>query len=118
MNYVVRQGKRIKVGTIGTAVPARRKRAPAKETFARIPHERGMELYGRIGGAAWVILLELDRLIFKSFGRNVNNGGQGAAALPGRRSALDGGQGAAAEQWTKERAVLIDATPEDEKKGE
>ena len=29
-----------------------------------------MELYGRIDGAAWVILLELDRLIFKSFGRN------------------------------------------------
>ena len=48
----------------------------------------------------------------------MNNGGQGAAALPGRRSALDGGQGAAAEQWTKERAVLIDATPEDKKKGE
>jgi DNA-binding transcriptional ArsR family regulator len=29
-----------------------------------------MELYGRIHGAAWIILLELDRLIFKSFGRN------------------------------------------------
>jgi hypothetical protein len=67
---VVRQGKRIEVETIGTAVPARRKRAPAKETFARIPHKRGMELYEHIGGAAWVILLELDRLIFKSFGRN------------------------------------------------
>jgi hypothetical protein len=29
-----------------------------------------MKLYGRIDGAAWIILLELDRLIFKSFGQN------------------------------------------------
>ena len=29
-----------------------------------------MELFGHIDGAAWIILLELDRLIFKSFGRN------------------------------------------------
>jgi len=49
---------------------ARRKRAPAKETFARIPHDRGMGLYGKINGAAWIILLELDRLIFKAYGRN------------------------------------------------
>jgi hypothetical protein len=67
---VVRQGKRIEVETIETAVPAPRRRTPTRETFARIPHKRGMELYGRIHGAAWIILLELDRLIFKSFGRN------------------------------------------------
>jgi hypothetical protein len=67
---VVRQGKRIEVETIETAVPAPRKRARTGETFARIPHRRGLELYGRIHGAAWIILLELDRLIFKSFGRN------------------------------------------------
>ena len=72
MAYVVRHGKRIEVETVEatTAQQARRKRAQAKETFARIPHERGMRLYGRIGGAAWVVLLELDRLIFKSYGKN------------------------------------------------
>ena len=64
MSYVVRHGKRIEVETLETvAPPARRRRVRVKETFARIPHQRGMELYGRIGGAAWVILLELDRLI-------------------------------------------------------
>jgi hypothetical protein len=46
------------------------RRARALETFARIPHERGLQLYGRIDGAAWVVLLELDRLILKSRGRN------------------------------------------------
>jgi hypothetical protein len=71
MSYVVRHGKRIEVETLETvAPPARPRRVRVKETFARIPHQRGMELYGRIGGAAWVILLELDRLIYKSFGRN------------------------------------------------
>ena len=71
MNYVIRHGRRIKVETITPAAPARqRKRARSRETFARIPHERGMKLYGRIDGAAWVILLELDRLMFKSFGGN------------------------------------------------
>jgi hypothetical protein len=71
MNYVVRHGKRIEVETLKTvAPPARRRRVRVEETFARIPHQRGMELYGRIDGAAWVILLELDRLIFRSFGQN------------------------------------------------
>ena len=37
----------------------------AKETFARIPHERGLKLYGRIGAAAWAVLIELDRQILK-----------------------------------------------------
>jgi hypothetical protein len=71
MSYVVRHGKRIEVETLETgAAPARRKRAPTKGTFAKIPHDRGIALFGRIDGAAWVILLELDRLIFKSFGQN------------------------------------------------
>ena len=69
--YVTRHGRRFEVETLETgAAPARRKRAPAKETFAKIPHNRGVALYAQIGGAPWVILLELDRLIFKSFGRN------------------------------------------------
>jgi DNA-binding transcriptional ArsR family regulator len=70
VNYVVRQGRRIEVDTDDTIAPARRKRARTKETFARIPHESGMKLYGRIDGAAWIILLELDRLIYKSYGQN------------------------------------------------
>jgi hypothetical protein len=72
MNYVVRHGRRIEVEILdlGTPPPRRRKPASTKETLARIPHDRGMKLYGRIDGAAWVVLLELDHLIFKSFGRN------------------------------------------------
>jgi len=70
VNYVIRQDKCIEVESIETAVPAPRKRTRTRETFAQIPHKRGIELYGHIDGAAWVILLELDRLIFKSFGRN------------------------------------------------
>jgi hypothetical protein len=71
MAFVVRHGKQIEVETLETAAPrARRKRAPAGETFALIPHDRGMRLYGQISGAAWIILLELDRLIFKAYGRN------------------------------------------------
>jgi hypothetical protein len=70
--FVTRHGRRFEVETLETgAAPApRRKRAPAKETFAQIPHQRGMKLYEQIGGAPWVIMLELDQLIFKSFGKN------------------------------------------------
>ena len=39
------------------------------ETFARIPHDRARQLYG-LSGAAWALLIELDRLIFESHGRN------------------------------------------------
>jgi hypothetical protein len=41
------------------------------ETFARIPHAHGREL-GRLGlcGAAWTLLIELDRLIFEARGKN------------------------------------------------
>ena len=46
------------------------RRARTTETFARIPHQRGLQLYGHIDGAAWVVLIELDRLIFKAGGRN------------------------------------------------
>jgi hypothetical protein len=46
------------------------RRQRATETFARIPHDRARTLYRKIGGPAWLILVELDRLIFKSRGRN------------------------------------------------
>jgi hypothetical protein len=69
-SYVVRHGKRIEIETLKTvASPPRRGMRGDKETFARIPHNKGMRLYG-IDGAAWVVLLELDRLIFKAYGRN------------------------------------------------
>jgi hypothetical protein len=41
------------------------------ETFARIPHDRGLELYRhKITGAAWAVLIELDRLVLKARGKN------------------------------------------------
>jgi len=50
-------------------LPVRRGRAV--ETFARIPHDRALELWRRgIGGAAWMVLIELDRLILKQRGKN------------------------------------------------
>jgi hypothetical protein len=39
------------------------------ETFARIPHDRARRLY-RLSGAAWALLIELDRLIFEGRGCN------------------------------------------------
>src|SRR5262249_57466182 len=42
-----------------------------KETFGRIPHDKGLQLCQlRISCAAWAVLLELDRLILKAGGRN------------------------------------------------
>jgi hypothetical protein len=49
--------------------PSRRKRLA--ETFARIPHDRGLKLYRyRLSAAAYTVLIELDRLILKAGGRN------------------------------------------------
>lgn len=54
-----------KLDLTSTTKPSCR-RVRTKETFARIPHERGLKLCGRIGAAAWVVLIELDRQIFKN----------------------------------------------------
>src|SRR5262249_10104061 len=52
------------------AVPQRRPKTA--ETFARIPHDKGLALYrSRIGRGAWAILIELDRLILKAGGRRL-----------------------------------------------
>jgi len=49
--------------------PLRRQRAV--ETFARVPHDKGLALYRhKLGSAAWVVLIELDRLILKRRGQN------------------------------------------------
>jgi hypothetical protein len=47
-----------------------RRRTKSKETFARFPHDRALALYPQIGRAAWAILIELDRALLKSRGRN------------------------------------------------
>jgi hypothetical protein len=51
--------------------PVSTKRARSAEFFARIPHDRGYAL-GRqkLGGAAWALLIVLDRLIFEGRGQN------------------------------------------------
>jgi hypothetical protein len=46
------------------------RRAPSAEPFARIPYDRGLRLYGKISATAWVVLIELDRLILLSKGQN------------------------------------------------
>ena len=51
-----------------TPGPERRQRTT--ETFARFPHDRALALYRHIGGPAWAVLIELDRLILKGRGRN------------------------------------------------
>ena len=68
--YVYAHGKRVEVLDGTPPLRGRRKRAPNGETFAKIPHERALKLYGYVSAAALIILFELDRLIFKSFGQN------------------------------------------------
>jgi hypothetical protein len=55
-------------GSASSPAP-RRQRSP--ETFARIPHDRALAL-GRhkLSGTAWLVLIELDRMILKGRGRN------------------------------------------------
>jgi hypothetical protein len=46
------------------------RRQRSAETFARIPHDRGLALYRRVGGPAWALLILLDRLVLEGRGRN------------------------------------------------
>jgi hypothetical protein len=47
------------------------KRGRSTETFARIPHDRALALARhKLGNAAWLVLIELDRKIFEERGRN------------------------------------------------
>ena len=93
--------------------PAVRRRPRLKETFTLIPHDCAQALARRrIGGPAWVILIELDRLILKERGRNpvqltnhrLKDAGiignvktRAAASARGRGSDLDRVEG---RQWT------------------
>jgi hypothetical protein len=52
----------------GELTSPRQQRQRLTETFARIPHDKGMAL--NISGAAWCVLIEIDRLILKAGGQN------------------------------------------------
>jgi hypothetical protein len=46
-------------------------RGRVTETFARIPHDKGLALHRhKLSSAAWVLLIELDRMILKHRGQN------------------------------------------------
>ena len=62
--------RRAQTAPAGPAFQGQR-RQRIEETFARIPHDRGLGLYRhKISGAAWIVLIELDRLILKARGKN------------------------------------------------
>lgn len=46
----------------------RQRRQRTTETFARIPHDKGLAL--KVPGNAWRVLIEIDRLILKAGGQN------------------------------------------------
>jgi hypothetical protein len=52
------------------ARPTTGRRTRLQETFARIPHDKAVSLYRHLGGAAWLLLVEIDRLILEGRGRN------------------------------------------------
>jgi hypothetical protein len=56
--------------TSATATFQGQRRQRIEETFAGIPHDKARTLYRHIGGPAWMLLIELDRLILESYGRN------------------------------------------------
>lgn len=52
-----------------TSPPERRTRTT--ETFARIPHDKALALTRhRLSSSAWIVLIELDRLLLKRRGQN------------------------------------------------
>jgi hypothetical protein len=69
-------------GSAGQTLTQRRQRET--ETFARIPHDRGLELYRRhrISGPAWAALIELDRMVLTQRGKNPVVSGARACAPP------------------------------------
>jgi hypothetical protein len=59
------------LGKLRTDLAAPLRRPRAVETFARVPHDRALELYRhKVSGAAWLVLIELDRLVLKARGQN------------------------------------------------
>jgi hypothetical protein len=54
------------MGKLRGAYRAPTRRARSLKTFARIPHDQGLELARKMGDAALAVLIELDRLILKT----------------------------------------------------
>jgi hypothetical protein len=50
--------------------PLRARRAREVVKFARLPYDRAYKLYEHIGGAPWMVLVELDRMILAQRGKN------------------------------------------------
>jgi hypothetical protein len=57
-----------KAKTATRSRPSRRPRS--EETFARFPYGRARDLFRQIGGPAWMLLIEIDRLVLENKGRN------------------------------------------------
>ena len=73
--------------------PARRDKIG--EPFAPIPYDRARKLFRHIGGPAWMLLIELDRLIFESGGFN---------PIQLTTEALEG---SGLTRWQKERGLWL-----------
>jgi hypothetical protein len=62
--------RRAQPAPAGPAFQGQRRQRMA-ETFARIPHDKGLALCRlKIGWPAWAVLIELDRLVLKAGGKN------------------------------------------------
>jgi hypothetical protein len=72
--YVYRHGRRIKVETITPPAPAqgkRRKAAKLAETWAKIPHGRGLKLAKQAGNPVLAVLLILEAAIHDAHSNQV-----------------------------------------------
>jgi hypothetical protein len=66
-NYVIRHGRRIEVETITPTAPARRrKRTRIKETWAKIPHHRGLKLAKQAKNSVLAVLLALESAVHEA----------------------------------------------------
>lgn len=63
--FMTRQGRRLEVETLMPATPVRRKVAKLTETWAQIPHHRGLELAEKTGSSVLAVLLALESTIYK-----------------------------------------------------
>jgi hypothetical protein len=56
---------------LADSTAARSRRRPEIKLFARIPYDLALKLWRRrVGGAAWMLLIEVDRLILSHRGQN------------------------------------------------
>jgi hypothetical protein len=55
---------------VGPEAPLRSRRAREVVEFARLPYDLAFGLYKHVGGAPWIVLVELDRMILSQRGKN------------------------------------------------